>query len=637
MRSKTSFCNKTLFRKNLTRFAPVWVLYTIFLVVGLFLLYTNGGDTRSFQREYWFALNITEMTIVLGIINLGYALLAAQLLFGDLYNSRMCNMLHAMPVKRETWFGTNVVSGLVFSLVPTAIAAAISLPLLAGSIVENGWQIGLLLFLAANLQYLCFFGIAVFAAMCVGNRFTMTAGYGLLNAGAAIGYWLIDTIYTPMLYGIVTPDRLARNLTPILHMVNYEYLDLQNRSELIDLFGKDLQGAVAHFTVTEQWWRLFVLAAAGIGFLAAALLLYKKRNLECAGDAVAFKVLEPVFLVLCSIFVMSAVQFFLYSFLGVRKQNYVLLALGLIIGWFVGKMLLERSTRVFRLKNWYGLGALAAVLALTLAATYFDVLNIEERMPKADQVEKVTLHCSNSASLEGEEDIQTVLKLHELALVDRAEYSGSYVLGSNGEWVSFVDTFSDVIDEEDQDQLCRYVAGIILSYELKNGNTVERRYNVWVDSPAGEIAEELLNRWEFVEGYKLQVGDESVNRLELVLSEFRGLSHDYMDPEYYEGDDIPEELKSLETAMSFLEAVKADCAAGNMAQNAYFHTGVFRRPNKNAEKGYSESSGFWVYLNGKKYNWDILVFPDSENTVRWLTDHGLMEGIEIIPDRTGFR
>ena len=60
MRSKTSFCNKTLFRKNLTRFAPVWVLYTIFLVVGLFLLYTNGGDTRSFQREYWFALNITE-------------------------------------------------------------------------------------------------------------------------------------------------------------------------------------------------------------------------------------------------------------------------------------------------------------------------------------------------------------------------------------------------------------------------------------------------------------------------------------------------------------------------------------------------------------------------------------------------
>ena len=38
MRSKTSCFNKTIFKKNLTRFAPVWCLYTLCLLLGLFLL-----------------------------------------------------------------------------------------------------------------------------------------------------------------------------------------------------------------------------------------------------------------------------------------------------------------------------------------------------------------------------------------------------------------------------------------------------------------------------------------------------------------------------------------------------------------------------------------------------------------------
>ena len=633
MRSKTSFCNKTLFKKNMTRFAPVWVLYTVFLVVGLFLFYTNGGAYRSFQREYWFVQYMTEMVSALGVISLCYALLAAQLLFGDLYNSRMCNMLHAMPVRRETWFATNVISGMMFSLVPTAVAAAVSLPLLAGSIVVDGWQIGLLLFLAANLQYLCFFGMAAFAAMCVGNRFTMAAGYGLLNAGAYIGYWLIDTIYTPLLYGIVTPTVLANNLTPVYHMVDRTYIDLETRSELIKRFGSELQGAVAHFTVTEEWWRLWVCAGAGILFLLAALWLYKKRDLECAGDAVAFRALEPVFLVLCSVFVMSAVQFFLYSFLGIREQNYVILGLGLIIGWFIGKMLLERSTRVFRLKNCYGLGALAAVLALTLVGTHFDVLNIEERMPDPERVEKVWISCNNGAYLEGEEDIKQVMELHSLALENRAGSYGNYVLGSNGEWVPYVDTYADLIDEEDEDQTFRYVIDIGIRYELENGNTVRREYEVWVDSPAGELAEKIMNRWEFVDDtYIYDGGDRIESHLMAVLENFRGIIVDYN-----EQKELPAELTTRAAAESFLAAVKADCAAGNMAQHSFFHTGLIRIYNAEYEKGYIDRDGIWVNLQGEKYSWEVRVFPDSENSMAWLEEHGLLENMEILPNRTGYR
>jgi uncharacterized membrane protein YfcA len=37
MKSRTSCFNSVLFRKNLTRFAPVWCLYTLCLLLGMFL------------------------------------------------------------------------------------------------------------------------------------------------------------------------------------------------------------------------------------------------------------------------------------------------------------------------------------------------------------------------------------------------------------------------------------------------------------------------------------------------------------------------------------------------------------------------------------------------------------------------
>ena len=49
MQLKTSFCNGTIFRKNLTRFAPVWGVYTLCLLLGIFLMYSNGGTAKYFH------------------------------------------------------------------------------------------------------------------------------------------------------------------------------------------------------------------------------------------------------------------------------------------------------------------------------------------------------------------------------------------------------------------------------------------------------------------------------------------------------------------------------------------------------------------------------------------------------------
>lgn len=625
MRSKTSFFDKTVYKKNLTRFAPVWVLYTLVLLLGIILMYNDGGD----QKSFWFAYYLAKINEVLGYVNLVYAWLVAQMLFGDLlYNSRMCNGLHAMPVAREGWFGTNLLSGVTFSILPTAVAALATLPLLAGSIYTDAWLLAVYAFIGSNLMFLCFFGLAVFAAMAVGNRFTMTAGYCLLNFGAAIFYWLVDTAYTPLLYGVITPTSLASKLTPLSHMTNVQFIDPER---LYNIYGSSLEGATASFQLTGEGWRLLVLAAVGMVFAAAALMLYRRRNLECAGDAVAFPVLVPVFQVLSAVVVATGFHLFLYTFMGVRDLSYLFLAVGLVIGWFAGKMLLERTTRVFRPKNWVGLAALTAVLAVTLTLTYFDIFGIQTRIPKAEEIESVFFETgyTRGFTLTEDEDIEDMLQLHALALEAPMEDTGTYayVCTDDGQRVRYTDTSAAIYGTPQEIDHFVYSAEVGLTYKLKNGNTVRRRYTIWTDGDAADIARRTLSSWDGVNatyGFYEGVYGEKVDRLTLALSTFEGIS-------IYPAVQGLSEYQDIESANSLLEAIQADCAAGTMAQDRYFHNGHFRIEDDEYESGYTTSDCLEITIRGEEYNWYIQVYPDSENTLRWLQERDLL-GAEIRPE-----
>ena len=611
MRSKTSCFNKTVFRKNLLRFAPVWGVYTLCLVVGVLLIYGNGGTAKNFH----FAYHMTQLVEIMAVVNLLYAPIVAQLLFGDLYSSRMCNMLHAFPLRREHWFVTHVLSGFAFSLVPTFLMAVLATPLLADSLFEGAVALGWWIFLASNLQFACFFGMAVFCVMVVGNRFTMAAAYGLLNAGAAIAYWLIDTVYTPMLYGVITPTQLMNNLTPMYHMVRQPYIQTSaNLYDLREIFGEQLKGAVATFTITEHWWRLWVLAGVGLLFALLGLVLYKIRDLECAGSAVAFPILRPVFEVLCAVFVAAAAQFFLYNFLGLSERNFLILTVGLVVGWFVGKMLTEHTTRVFNLKNCCGLAALAAVFAVSLWLTHVDILKVESRLPEAEKIRKITF---NGNEYTEQEDIGNFLRLHADALEHRAEEAGVFAL-VNGQWVQ---GFGD-LDKEDPINCFTYVDSARLTYEMESGKLINRRYNIWVNSAyvqseAGRIAEDYMTRWETVNNRKVTINNVEYDRLELVLQDVKGIYVDYMED--------TEKTKALaKDARSLVAALKADCDEGNMAQSYFYHSGSFRVEDEYSEKGYHDFPELGISISGEKYTWWVSVYPDSVNTLRWLKSHGVL-------------
>ena len=117
MKLKTSFFNLTAFKKNLLRFSPIWALYTVFLLVAFF------GSTG--QDSVYVARDAVYMIRGMAPVNLIYGGLCAMFLFGDLFNSRLCNALHAFPVRREGWLLTGIAAGILDGLSLTTLKGAL--------------------------------------------------------------------------------------------------------------------------------------------------------------------------------------------------------------------------------------------------------------------------------------------------------------------------------------------------------------------------------------------------------------------------------------------------------------------------------------------------------------------------------
>ena len=568
MKLRTSLCNPTALKKDLTRFAPTWVLYT----VGLFMLLTV---TMMDDSEYYRASNLANALSFMAAMNLGYGFLNGQLLFGDLFNARHCNALHAMPLRRECWFGTHAAAGLLMAFVPNALMALVSLPMLGA-----GWPVALWWLLAVDLQYLFFFGLAACSALCVGNRFAMLLVYGIVNFFALIVYWFFDTMYLPLLEGVFVTEEPFVRWCPVYRMIDSQDAILVER-RTVEL-GHYSEFYVNSVAPGQGWGYLAVCAVLGVALLGIALLLYRRRKLESAGDFMAVRALEPVFLVLYTLSMAAGFQVFADLF---GTNEYVFLTLGLAIGFFTGRMLLMRTTRVFQLRGFVWFGVLALAFAASMLLTWLDPMGVTRYIPDENEIQGVLLtnhydpHYSSDPMLTEEADIRLVRQFHQLAL------------GSGGE-------SENPLDEE-------YYTTFSLIYRLESGVTVTRRYQVAGSSEANRLAATLFTRPEYVLG----TGDveEIVNRVEYV----------YYNSEKYNENGSYGELYGNHTNDDYIRglvnAILADCAEGTMGQNSSFHPYVDVYGWVEFSLG-DQADGYYEYRN-------ITIFEDNRHTIAYLEEN----------------
>ena len=510
MKSRTSSFNLTVLKKDITRFAPSWVLYTVGLLVTFMICFSTDCANCT--------ANNMGVTIYAGaIVNFCYALLNVQLLFGDLFQSRMANALHALPLRRESWFAIHTVSGLLFALVPNFLFAAI-MALFSAAVPALPW-----LWLAWGMgTYVFFFGLAVFCATCVGSRFALAVVYGILNFASLLAAWLYDTVYLPLLYG------LTMNIDPFLKLSPVCYGTVNIPFELELYHDNYLNQHMSDLTMTlnpEMLGYLDIITAVGLIFGILALVMYRKRHLECAGDFISVPWLRPIFLVAYTVAMGIVFQWVLGLFSG---TEWLYLFIGLIVGFFTGQMLLMRTTRIFVKETFIGAGILVAVTAVSLMLTAWDPLGITRWVPKTDEVEKVEVGISSYTleATEGE-DLERLLTYHQTAL-----------------------------DNRDEESTINYMYATTITYTMKDGRTVERYYVIPNLGTAYGYLEPMLHRPEVILG-ELYDNWRSLRSI-VEISDSQGKEFHFTEDAW----------------VTFMEAVEKDCAEGNLIQNDKLHAEV---------------------------------------------------------------
>lgn len=464
MRSKTSFFNFTLFWKNVTRFWPVWGGYlAIWILLGPLTLL---GNRYSFGRNALRAANhVLELGYAGGVImGFIFAVLAAMAVWSFAYRTRSAHAMACLPVRREGMFTALGLAGLLPLLAANVLTVLLMFltELLIGCV---DW-ISLGMFLAlTSLPLLFFYGLATFCAQLTGNILVLPALYLLLNFLVPGVELLLRTIGGMLVFGMrqgLDTFSLLR-LSPLIGMLRYGGVG--------DYYYTDLNGVTTLSRATVYGWGLLgIYAVVGVILLGLALLLFRRRRMESAGDVVAVNVLKPVFRWCMAFGCAMGLGLLLYAVIaegfysGTRFSDVqmaqiltltLLMFVGAFVGWFVAEMLIKKSFRVFR-SHWAGYGICCLVIALAMFATEFDLFGFERRVPDPARVERVEVNGSSGSrvTLSRPESLEAVTALHRSIVGNKAQYESG-----DGDSAVYLE----------------------LTYHLDNGRAMFRQYSLYYD------------------------------------------------------------------------------------------------------------------------------------------------------------
>lgn len=523
MKSKTSFCNPTLLKKNISRFAPIWiVLFAVLVISGPVVLirslqYQSGVWARRAAAE----AHLTESVPFLTLCAMFGAMISAGMVFKYLHKARSAYMMHAFPLPRQCLFVTNALSGLLFFLVPVLASALFYLAILLCGPGLSGC-VGLLWLTVLRwvLIYLFFYGLAVFCMHLSGNSIIAVLSYAALNFLALLLPVLVLNLIQIYFYGFdYGISRGLLRLAPVVAILDGD----------------------------TGFCLLSVYACLGLALLVLAWLHYRVRQVERAGDAMVFAWGRVAFRLLFTLGCALGLGWILALITGSAEGDPVLLPyilIGCILGWFGSSMMLERTVSVFRRKKlWLGFGVFAAVLTAAVLFLRFDVLGFQRRIPDLPEIESVEIWTVESGDMDRQASdrivltdpaaIEDIRAVHANALENRVTggYRDLFYSGYNSNTIHLV-------------------------YHLSDGGTLRRSYEI-ADSDSYHRLSGLYSRPDLAAAFYEELIPDHLERA--VLS---GLID-----EEYGADKIPYYVYG-DVECSDIDALKAaivsDAAAGRL-------------------------------------------------------------------------
>ncbi len=427
MKSKISCFNKTIFKKNFTQFWPLWAAYAFVMILVMpVTLY------QQMQRRYY---HIAEVEDIFGkqissLVNVFeasteplllflFSTLAVMAVFSYLYTSKNANGMHALPVTRLELFVTNFLSAFgnlaIVNVVVFVIAVFVG-------IACGVTKIDVLFYILLIQLGINFFAtaFATFVAMLTGHLLTMPV-FTLIANFLYVGIcYILTYLVSEISYGVSASfkERDSYVLSPLYYLTNAVDAGTQRNKVTGMTDGITLEGGM---TVAGY-------AVAALFVLVIAYQLYKKRQVETAGDIISVGFMKPVLRIgvgICFGFTGGLILVdFLFDYGSYTNALFVAILVCSIfcgaIGYFGAEMLMQKSFRVFKKPIVIEAVVTFAVMIIATSALKLDVFGIEKKIPAKEEIVCAFTDFNYPVRFDGD-DIDFVLEFHQQILETKEE------------------------------------------------------------------------------------------------------------------------------------------------------------------------------------------------------------------------
>lgn len=467
MTSNRSFFNRGMFRQNLRQHGWISILYLLALIfvlpIQLVLAVNWEGRIAREQLDNLFVIQDALQALILVV----FPVITGVFITRYLQSRAAADLYHSLPLRRSHMLANQLLCGSIIVLAPVFLTTGIMI-LMTGNeqlayLFESAdvWYWGI----TASMASLFLLAFTVFVGMCVGQSIFQTVVVCILLLLPALWVELIELYLRKFIFGYPDVSLLgmkSERLSPLVTVFSAYYLPL-------------------------TWIDLLIYIGLCVIFVALSFLLYKRRHIEKASQAVVFTYFHPVFktgVVLCAMMVVGF--YFSEQSRGSLPWTLFGYVLGAVIGYIAAEMMLRKSWQIWGRKMLVESAVYTAVIGLLLYIPVSPWTGYESRIPAASMVDGVFfgeyLHSYNQGNkdipyVQNEEYATAVLSLHREIVTSRPDERR--ITG-------------------------RESRPVVISYHLKNGKTMLRAYTV----PEQQMREQLKTIMEMPaykqERYRLQ-------------------------------------------------------------------------------------------------------------------------------------
>lgn len=558
MQSKMSWINKELLVYIFRSSGWVSLLYLLGLLFSLplevlMLVLDERGQFYDAKNNLLYIHTDIQFALLLVI-----PVLLAVFLFRFLQVKALSDFIHSLPLSRKQIYAHHVAAGILYLLLPILLTAFTLLILHLSmdvseiyTLADIGVWLGTIIVLV-----LLIFSASVFIGMITGlSALQAILTYILLLLPVGLLVLLTENMKF-LLFGfsLVSLESDFSSLSPLTALTNINSVTLFSAANIIYLI-------------------------IAVCLLFSSYFLYKLRKHEYVSHAFVFPVIKPVFKYGLT---MGLMLFGGYYFSETAEGvEWVILGyvLGAVFGYLLAEMVLQKTWRTkLHLK---GFGAYILIVLVVIFVIKLDVIGYESRVPELSNIKEVSISNNvnsyhdeiyydvnlDRTTLKDQRNIQVIQRLHEQII-------------QHGE--------DDRLDESPK------YPTIVFSYELANGHTLSREYQLSNYKSFKPYFKKIYESQEYKDKFYtlLKISPKDVYRVDITGNGYMPKSLEIRDPK-----EINKAIEALQTDLA-----NASYEAMVNTKKEYGYISIPLENNRSISMGWKESFQHfnnWIESTGK--------------------------------------